>query len=111
MAVAFPTGYPLRRETGFEYDLGVETDYMQDGSPRSRIFGNGEWTNIPCVVGWISLADRDALLAFFRANRGEDTTWTIDGVDYIGKIVGRVSQQMRGNTFMLRFTYHAKENV
>jgi hypothetical protein len=109
MSVAFPSGYNLERSSVFTRDNNVRVDFMDDGSQRVRVLGPDQWTTIECQFAYLTQSEKDTLVTFANTNRAEQITWTIDGTDYIGRIISPVQENMTGNRYSVSFTFRAKE--
>lgn len=111
MAVAFPAALAgqLERSSPFENDNNVKTDMLDDGEPRQRVLGTDVYDDIRCHFKSLPAADYATLRTFLITNRTEEVTWTIDGVNYSGRLKGRIRKHMVGPLFNVSFTYYAKE--
>jgi len=109
MSSAFPSGYEPERKIRIEDDDGMEWDFMSDHSPRGRELSDTTWTTIPLTIGWLTLTECQTILDFIATNKATDVTMTIDGYDYIGKIISKKTRTMEGNWYSVDFTYYAKE--
>lgn len=110
MAVAFPSGYYIERSSKTDIDLGVQHDQLYDGTDLSQQRSSTEWHTFDCAIGALTLAEFNEILLFIRVNKmRSDITWTIDGIDYIGKIRGPVRRSFQGARYRIAFVYYAKE--
>lgn len=106
--VAFPSGFNLERSSSFRHSPTDEVDFMSDGSPRSRTVTSRSWVTIACQFQYLSATDKTTLESFILANSANTITWTIDGVDYSGRIVGGHTKSMTGPLFNIAFNYYAE---
>lgn len=109
MAVAFPTGYNLSRDSVFTRDTNVLVDYLDDGEPRQRQLGADTFVSIRCRLPYLTLSQKNTLKSFLITNRAETITWTIDSINYSGVFVGDHVETMTGNLYSIEFVYRAKE--
>jgi len=109
MAVAFTPTTIIQRTSQFSHDLNVHLDKMDDGEPRSRVFGDEEFVNISCHFKYMTKAERDTLKTFLKTNKGEEITWTINSQDYSGFFQSRFKQSFVGNLYNIIIIYSAKE--
>lgn len=109
MSVAFPAGYYLTKRTEFDIDLGVENDQLDNGTLQQRVLSEDVYSTIACTLPVLTRNEVDTLTAFLQTNRTEDITMTVDGVNYIGKIVSNLRKSMIGNRFNIEFDYRARE--
>lgn len=103
MSVAFPSGYNMERTSPISIDLNIESDDMSDGSTQSRVMG-GVFEDIDYQVKYLERSEKVTLVDFWKANRAEQVTFTIDDIDYIGKIVSKIRMTMTGNRFNVSYT-------
>jgi hypothetical protein len=106
--VAFPEAYVLKRSSTMAANDNVAVDYLDDGEPLARVTGTSSFANIPCDISSLFETEKDDLVGFLRANASNSITWTIDGVSYIGNIVGSYRYNMTGNLYNVQFNYYAK---
>lgn len=111
MAVAFPSSYNLSRSTRITDDLNTTSDIMDDGTEHVRVLGATDYTLIDARLEYLTAAQMTEITSFLKTNRAEEITWTIDGIDYIGKVSGAVSRSMVGNLFNVDFRYRARVNA
>ena len=105
--VAFPSGFNLERDSQFSYSTNTVTDFLADGTPRTRVVGTQQYVTIVCNFRSLSATDKDTLTAFLSTNRANTITWTIDGADYSGVFVGGYALTMTGPLFNVTFNYYA----
>lgn len=110
MALAFPPGYHISRDSPIDEDPNTSLIEMDDGSIHEQILGE-PFTTIQVSLGYMTQAEMQTLLAFIRSARGIDVTWTIDGIDYIGRIRGPIRRTMTGITYNVSFGYRARVNA
>lgn len=108
MAVAFPASYNLSRSTRITDDLNTTSDIMDDGTEHVRVLGATDYTVIDARLEYLTSTQMTTITTFLKTNRAEEITWTIDGIDYIGRVVGGVSRSMVGNLFNVDFRYRAR---
>jgi len=106
---AFPAGYDLERSSQFSFDANTAVDVMSDGSTRVRSMGATQYVTIRCEFRYLTLTEKNTLTAFLLTNKATVITWTIDGTDYSGYVMGRHTETMSGNRYTVRFTYRAEE--
>lgn len=106
--VAFPA-LTLDRESSFQHENLAKVDTLTDGSARVRVLSTTQYVTIRCVFKYLDSTDKATLETFLKENRGNTITWTIDGVDYSGVLVGGHSVTMTGPLFNISFTYYASE--
>ena len=109
MAVAFPTGYNLSRDSVVTRDSNVHVDFLDDGEARQRQLGADAFVTIRCKLPYLTLSQKNTLKSFLLTNRAETITWTIDSIDYSGVFVGDHTETMTGNLYTLEFVYRARE--
>jgi hypothetical protein len=106
--VAFPSGYNLARDSGFRNASTEQFDVMSDGAPRSRRVTSKRYVSIACRFGALYRAEKDALELFIVTNAANTITWTIDGINYSGRIIGDHSTTMSGILFNLSFDFYGE---
>lgn len=106
--VAFPAGFYLTRESGFDHHPSEALDILTDGTPRSRTLTTKKFVTITCKVEHLFTAQKDVLEAFILANSANDITMTVDGIDYIGRIQGGHKATMTGVLHNISFSYYAE---
>jgi hypothetical protein len=111
MSVAFPSGYPIARPVQISDDLNTQIDVMDDNSTSLRQLGTVTYTTLQVQLRYLESSELSTLLSFINTNKGEEITWTIDSINYIGYIVGPFVRTMVGNRYNVTFTYRAKEVV
>lgn len=107
MSVAFPTTYRLTKQSTIEVADNVLHDRMDDGTLHSRKLGDNTHETVRCEVAALSQTDYVSLKAFVKANRTNDITMTLDGLNYTGRITSNLRIQKRGGWFFAVFDYYA----
>lgn len=108
MAVAFPASYNLSRSTRITDDLNTTSDIMDDGTEHVRVLGAKDYSVIDARLEYLTASQMTTIVSFLKTNRAEEITWTIDGIDYIGRVVGNVGRSMVGNLYNVDFRYRAR---
>lgn len=110
--VAFPTsiGDKMLRDTPIAVDQGIESDIVAGGESRERVLTADSWALIPCRFPVLTSSEKDTLVTFLTTNKLNDITWTIDGIDFSGKLWrGRYeSQRVGASYYSVFFEYRAK---
>jgi len=106
--VVFPTGYNLTRDSSFRNASTEQFDVMSDGAPRSRTVTSKRYVTINCRFNALYRAEKDTLEAFIYANSANTITWTIDGINYSGRIVSDHQTSMTGILFNISFDFYAE---
>ena len=106
--VAFPTGYNLSRASQFRFHSSTAVDFMSDGTPRQRTLRSNAYVTVSCLFEYLTSTERGLLLIFILLNAGNTITWTIDGINYSGVIVGDYSETMTGPLYSVAFEYYAQ---
>ncbi len=106
--VAFPSGYNLSRSSTFKFHSAAAVDIMSDGTPRTRTLRSSAFVTVSCLFEYLTAAERGYLLLFVLINAGNTITWTIDGINYSGVIVGDFSETMTGPLYSVSFEYYAQ---
>lgn len=107
MSVAFPSGYIMERTAPITIDLNKESDRMSDGTTQSRVMGD-IYEDIAYKVTNLYLSEKTTLVDFWKTNRAEQITFTIDSIDYIGSITSNITLTMNGSLFNLAYTLRCK---
>jgi hypothetical protein len=81
---------------------------MDDGTEHVRVLGATDYTVIDARLEYLTVTQMTAITTFLKTNRAEEITWTIDGIDYIGRVVGSVGRSMVGNLYNVDFRYRAR---
>jgi hypothetical protein len=110
MAVAFPAGYNLSRDSQIDEIINGRLLEMSDGSVHAQILGD-DYVVIAVTLEYQTRAEMQAIYAFLKTNRYEKITWTIDGIDYIGRVLGSIRRGMTGNLYTINFTYRGEVNA
>lgn len=109
MSVAFtPTTIP-QRSSSFLHDDSVIVDKADSGKPRSRIISTDEFVDMNLQLKYMTEAERDALVLFIRTYKGQEITWTIGGINYIGFFKNKRKETFVGNLYNMTLVYSAKE--
>ena len=106
--VAFPSGYNLSRSSTFKHHPSTAVDIMSDGTPRQRTLTAGYFVTVSCVFEYLTAIEKFVLVVFLILNAGNTITWTIDGLNYSGVIVGGHSETMVGPLYTVTFDYYAQ---
>ena len=105
----FPSGYYPERSYTIERDNNVIVDYLDSGAPRQRVISVSQFVTINIEFKYLSLTQKNTLKDWLSTNKGAVVTWTIDGINYSGYIIGSHSEVMLSNTYNVRITYRAQE--
>ena len=106
--VAFPSGYNLSRSSTFRHSAAAAVDIMSDGTPRSRTLTTGRFVTVSCLFEYLTADETTYLVSWLTTNEGNTVTWTIDGVNYSGMIIGGQQRTMTGPLFSVSFEYYAQ---
>jgi hypothetical protein len=106
--VAFISGYNLSRATTFRIAPSTAVDIMSDGTPRVRTLNTSKFATISCLFEYLTDAERLTLQLWLVLNDSNTITWTIDGINYSGVIVGGHTATMTGPLFNISFDYYAQ---
>lgn len=91
MAVALPSDYLFAIGSSYSQDDGIIRDLTDDGEMNLRDMYSVPRYNMSLKFTVLTSARRDALISFFNNYRMSEITFTLDGVNYIGKRSGGVN--------------------
>lgn len=76
--------------TSVEMDDGAKTDRTDDGQKAKRDLYDAPVYDISARFTFIDAAQQDAMQEFFWNNRSADLLFTINGIQYLCTVVGKV---------------------
>jgi hypothetical protein len=106
--VAFISGYNLSRSSTFSHKPSTAVDIMSDGTPRTRTMTPEDFVTVSCLFEYLTSTESSTLRTWLLTNAANTITWTIDGINYSGVIVGGHSATMTGPLFSISFDYYAQ---
>lgn len=107
--VPFISGYNLSRSSTFRHSPKVAVDVMNDGTPQQRTMTTtGAFVTISCLFEYLTLTEKIILDFWLIGNAANTITWTIDGYNHSGVIVGGHQVSMVGPLFNVSFDYYAQ---
>lgn len=113
MAIALPSDYLFAVGSSFSQDDGIIRDMTDDGELNVRDMYSVPRYEMSLKFTVLTTDRKNTLISFFNNNRLSDITFTLDGVNYIGKRTSgvKVSLPYGAGYSDVEVTMRVKENV